>query len=71
MPALVSSPDDIRLTPNSSRWQGGLTIQERTQLADPRTRAEAELKAMDPAKYFGTQFYKQASNFFELLRGPQ
>jgi hypothetical protein len=51
--------------------QGGLTIQERQSLADPQTRIENELKAMDPAKYFGTQFYKQASNFFSLLRGPE
>ena len=55
----------------SAGTQGGLTIQERPGLADPQTRIENELKAMDPAKYFGTQFYKQASNFFSLLRGPE
>jgi hypothetical protein len=55
----------------SAGTQGGLTIQERQSLADPQTRIENELKAMDPAKYFGTQFYKQASNFFSLLRGPE
>ena len=49
----------------------GLRITERVTMPDDRTRIEAELKAMDPERYFGTAVYKQASNFFELLRGPE
>lgn len=49
----------------------GLRITERVTMPDDRTRIEAELKAMDPERYFGTAVYKQASNFFSLLRGPE
>lgn len=38
-------------------------------LADAKTRATAELKAMDPERYAGTQFAKQARAFFDLLGG--
>ena len=49
---------------------GGLTIEERTTLPDAKARIAGELKAMDPNRYLGTQYYKHARNFFSLLRSP-
>lgn len=48
---------------------GGLKVNVTENLPDDRTRIEAELKAADPVRYQGTQFQRQAENFFSLLRG--
>lgn len=50
--------------------EGALSIEERQTLPDAQTRAAAELKALDPNRYVGTQYHKQAQNFFGLLKGP-
>lgn len=38
-------------------------------LPDATKRAEQELKALDPARYAGSQYAKQADVFFRLIRG--
>jgi hypothetical protein len=38
-------------------------------LPSAEIRAQEELKRLDPARYFGTQFAKQADAFFSLLNG--
>lgn len=50
--------------------QIGLTVNAQEDLPDARTRIEAELRAADPERFFGTQFYKQWQGFASLLRGP-
>lgn len=39
-------------------------------LPSNQARVEAELKALDPSRYYGTKFYKGASTFFNMLRSP-
>lgn len=40
------------------------------QLPDASTRIEAELKALDPKRYYGTKFFRGADVFFNMLRSP-
>lgn len=46
-----------------------LTVLDSEALADPSVRAADALKRLDPAAYAGSQFSKQAENFFSLLKG--
>lgn len=48
----------------------GLMLQESTTQPSDRDAVDAELRALDPNKYFGTRYYKNALTFFELLRSP-
>ena len=53
----------------SNLQAGGLKVNVTESLPDDRTRIAAELKAADPSRYYGTQFQRQAENFFSLLGG--
>lgn len=50
--------------------QPSLNMTVTEELGSPSARAEAELKALDPARYYGTRFYKGADVFFNMLRSP-
>lgn len=46
-----------------------LTVNVRSEMTDPETRIENELRRLHPGRYAGTKFAQQAEAFFNLLHG--
>lgn len=74
-PTINSYADQLVAAMNSRMGQGVAEVTPQLQvnategLGSAEARATAELKRLDPARYYGTQFARQADVFFGLING--
>lgn len=74
-PTINSYADQLVAAMNARMGQGVAEVTPQLQvnategLGSAEARATAELKRLDPARYYGTQFARQADVFFGLING--
>lgn len=74
-PTINSYADQLVTAMNGRLGQGvaaaapQLQVNATEALGSPEARAAAELKRLDPARYYGTEFARQAEVFFGLING--
>lgn len=74
-PTINSYADQMMAKMNARLGQGvaeaapALQVNATEALGSPEARATAELKRLDPARYYGTEFARQAEVFFDLING--